>query len=399
MALRPPLTLLLPLLSAALLLAPPHEVRAAALEKCFASVRAEAVKAGIRPSLVEKALGDVTFDEKAVRFSRTQPETKTPVWEYLTFLVDAPRIAQGKAMLDRHATLLKRIDEKYGVDPYSLVALWGIESDYGGEKGEFFLPHALANVACARKNGAPFRRELIAALRLVQKGDLDLDELQGSWAGAFGQTQFIPSTYARVAVDHDGDGRRDLIRSTPDALASAANYLKKAGWRDGVPWGFEVKLPSNYAGPKGRKAKAPLDAWKKRGITLASGKPLSDGGAYGLILPAGKAGPAFLVSRNFDAFYAYNASEAYALAIGHLSDRLRGKGGFAKPWPTDDLGLTRAQRKELQQMLADKGFYKGPVDGRVGPITNAAIKAAEEKAGMKPSGRPSQRIYTWLKSN
>ncbi len=357
------------------------------------------MKAGIRPALVDKALGDVAFDEKAVRFSRTQPEYKTPVWEYLTFLVDAPRIAKGKAMLEKHAALLKRIDQTYGVDPYSLTALWGIESDYGAEKGEFFLPHALANVACARKNGAPFRRELIAALRLVQKGDLDLDELQGSWAGAFGQTQFIPSTYARVAVDYDGDGRRDLIRSTPDALASAASFLKKAGWRDGVPWGFEVRLPANYAGPKGRKAKAPVDAWKSRGVTLPSGKPLTGSGAYGLILPAGRNGPAFLVSRNFDAFFAYNASEAYALAIGHLSDRLRGKGGFSKPWPTDDLGLTRAQRKELQQLLTDKGYYKGPVDGRVGPITNAAIKLAEEKASMKPTGRPSQRIYDWLKAN
>jgi lytic murein transglycosylase len=391
--------LLLTPLCAALLFAPPREAKAARFETCVASIRAEAVKAGVRPSLVERALGDVAFDEKAVRFSRSQPEYKTPVWEYLTLLVDAPRIAQGKAMLEKHAALLKRLHRTYGVDPYSLTALWGVESDYGGEKGEFFLPHALANVACARKNGAPFRRELIAALRLVQKGDLDLDELQGSWAGAFGQTQFIPSTYARVAVDHDGDGRRDLIRSTPDALASAANYLKKAGWRDGVPCGFEVKLPANYAGPKGRKAKAPLDAWKKRGVTLPSGKPLSGAGAYGLILPAGKAGPAFLVSRNFDALHAYNASEAYALAIGHLSDRLRGKGGFSKPWPTDDLGLTRAQRKELQQLLADRGYYKGPVDGRVGPMTNAAIRAAEAKAGMKPSGRPGQRIYAWLKAN
>lgn len=380
----------------ALAIAVAGEANAASFERCVAAIRSQAIEQGIRPALVDKALKGIAFDEKAVRFSRTQPEYKTPVWEYLTFLVDAPRIADGKAMMKKYEKTLDRVEASYGVDPYVLTALWGIESDYGEEKGEFFLPHALANVACARKNGKMFRSEFVSALRLVQRGDLELDELQGSWAGAFGQTQFIPSTYARIAVDFDGDGRRDLIRSVPDALASAGNYLKKAGWRSGTPWGFEVKAPKGYSGPKGRRAKAGLDAWRKRGITLPNGKPLTGGGAYGLIMPAGKNGPAFLVSRNFDALYAYNASEAYALAIGHLSDRLRGRGGFTTPWPTDDLGLTRAQRKRLQELLAEKGYYKGPVDGRIGPITNAAIKKAEEKAGMKPTGRPSGRILKWL---
>ncbi|MFO1088476.1 MAG: lytic murein transglycosylase [Hyphomicrobiales bacterium] len=382
------------LTAAAVALAGPAS--AASLDACVAGIRAELVKSGVSAALVNKALGNVPYDEKAVRFSRTQPEYVTPIWDYMTFLVDAPRVADGKAMMKKYAGTLSKVEQAYGVDRYVLAALWGVESDYGREKGEFVLPHALANVACAGKNPAMFKGELLSALRLVQKGDLDLDELQGSWAGAFGQTQFIPSTYARIAVDFDGDGKRDLIKSVPDALASTASYLKKSGWQQGLPWGFEVKIPKGYAGPSKRTAKAPIAEWKKRGVTLPNGKPLAGGGSYGLILPAGKNGPAFLVSRNFDALYAYNASIAYALAIGHLSDRLKGGGGFTTPWPTDDIGLTRAERKELQELLTKKGFYSGPVDGRIGPLSNKAIKAAEKAAGLPETGRPNHKVLKWL---
>jgi lytic murein transglycosylase len=302
-------------------------------------------------------------------------------------------------MMNAHGQTLRNVEKAYGVNRFILAALWGVESDYGQEKGDFFLPHGLSNVACAGRKAQLFKTELIQALRIVAAGDVKLADLKGSWAGAFGQTQFMPSTYRRLAVDFDRDGRRDTIRSVPDALASAANFLKKAGWQSGVPWGFEVNVPRNYSGPVGRSRKAAISAWAKRGITRADGAPLPKSGSYGLIRPAGKSGPAFLVSRNFDTLYTYNAAESYALAISHLSDRLNGKGAFKTGWPTDDPGLNRAERKRLQQVLIDQGYYKGEADGRVGPLTIAAIKEAQKKAGLKPTGRPSTRILNALTAN
>jgi lytic murein transglycosylase len=369
---------------------------AASFEACVKNIRAEVLKAGVRPDVVNAAFKGIAFDEKAVRFSRTQPEYRLAIWDYMAFLVDDVRIADGGKMLRVHDKTLRAVEKAYGVDRFALAALWGVESDYGQDEGDFFLPHALSNVACAGRKPAVFTSELIQALRIVAGGDVRLADLKSSWAGAFGQTQFMPSTYRRLAVDFDRDGRRDTIRSVPDALASAANFLKKAGWQSGLPWGFEVKLPGSYSGPVGRSRKAPVSAWAKGGLVRADGGALPKSGSYGLITPAGRSGPAFLVSRNFDVLYTYNAAEAYALAIGHLSDRLKGRGGLETAWPTDDPGLTRAQRKRLQELLIAKGFYKGEADGRVGPLTMAAIKAAQKKAGLKPTGRPGTRILKVL---
>jgi lytic murein transglycosylase len=381
---------------AACLLATPA---AASFESCVKNIRAQVLAAGIKPDVVNAAFKGIAFDEKAVRFSRTQPEYRTAIWDYMAFLVDDVRIADGGKMLRRHDKTLRAVERAYGVDRYILAALWGVESDYGQDEGDFFLPHALPNVACGGRKPGVFTNELIQALRIVAAGDVRLQDLKSSWAGAFGQTQFMPSTYRRLAVDFDGDGRRDTIRSVPDALASAANFLKKAGWQSGLIWGFEVKLPGSYSGPVGRSRKAPISAWAKRGIVRADGSALPSAGSFGLIRPAGASGPAFLVSRNFDVLYTYNAAESYALAIGHLSDRLRGKGGFKTPWPTDDPGLTRAQRKRLQELLIARGYYKGEADGRIGPLTITAIKAVQKKVGMKPTGRPSTRILNELAGN
>jgi lytic murein transglycosylase len=372
---------------------------AASFESCVKTIRAEVLSAGIRPDIVNAAFKGIVFDEKAVRFSRTQPEYRLAIWDYMAFLVDDVRIADGAKMMRLHDKTLRAVEKAYGVDRYVLAALWGVESDYGQDKGDFFLPHALPNVACGGRKPGVFTSELIQALRIVASGDVRLADLKSSWAGAFGQTQFMPSTYRRLAVDFDRDGRRDTIRSVPDALASAANFLDKAGWQSGLPWGFEVKLPSSYSGPVGRSRKAPISAWAKKGVVRTDGQALPSSGTYGLIRPAGPKGPAFLVSRNFDVLYTYNAAEAYALAIGHLSDRLKGKGGLRTAWPTDDPGLTRAQRKHLQELLIAKGFYEGEADGRVGPLTMAAIKEAQKKVGMKPTGRPGTRILNALAGN
>jgi lytic murein transglycosylase len=376
-----------------------NPVAASPFEKCVAGIRAEVLKAGIKADIVNAAFRNIKFDEKAVRFSRTQPEYRLAIWDYMATLVDDVRIADGLKMMKIHRQTLHDVEKAYGVDRFILAALWGVESDYGQEMGEFFLPHALSNVACAGRKAAVFKSELIQALRIVAAGDVKLADLQGSWAGAFGQTQFIPSTYRRLAVDFDGDGRRDTIHSIADTLASAANFLKKAGWQSGVLWGFEVKVRRSYAGPVGRAKKSPISQWAKRGISRADGSPLPKTGSFALIMPAGRFGPAFLVSRNFDALYSYNAAESYALAISHLSDRLNGKGAFKTSWPTDDPGLTRAQRKRLQELLIERGFYKGEADGRVGPLTMAAIREAEKKAGLNPTGRPGTRILNALAGN
>jgi lytic murein transglycosylase len=372
---------------------------AASFEACVKGIRADVLKAGIRPDIVDAAFRNIAFDEKAVRFSRTQPEYRLAIWDYMAFLVDDVRIADGMKMMRIHQKTLREVERTYGVSRYVLAALWGVESDYGQEKGQFFLPHALPNVACGGKKPAVFTSELIQALRIVQAGDVKLQDMDGSWAGAFGQTQFMPSTYRRLTVDFDRDGRRDTIRSIPDALASAANFLKKAGWQSGLPWGFEVNVPRSYSGPAGRARKVAISVWAKRGVSRADGVALPSSGSYGLLRPAGPSGPAFLVSGNFDVLYSYNAAEAYALAIGHLSDRLNGKGALKKAWPTDDPGLNRAQRKRLQELLIAQGYYKGEADGRVGPLTIIAIKAAQKKAGLKPTGRPGTRILKALAGN
>ena len=363
---------------------------------CIAKIKKTVKRAGVKPSLVDKALDGAKFNEKVVRFSRSQPEFRTRIWDYMAFLVDPARIADGKANMEKHASTLAAVEKKYGVDRYIIAALWGIESDYGQIRGEFFLPHAMANLICANRKRRLFTRQLIAGLKIVQKGDVRLDDLYSSWASAFGQTQFIPETYRRLAVDFDRDGRRDLVNSIPDALASTANFMVKAGWRSNEPWGFEVRLPKGYRGPSGRKRRASVQTWAKRGLTNVDGSPLKSNYSAGLLLPAGKSGPAFLVTRNFNALYSYNAAESYALAIGHLSDRLKGRGPLVKPWPTNDPGLTRAQRLQLQKLLLAAGYDIGEADGKIGPITTRAIKKVQAKAGMKPNGRPSMAVLKAL---
>lgn len=369
---------------------------AASFSSCVNGLKASTVKAGVSRKTVNAALSDVARDEKVLRFSRAQPEYKTPIWDYMAFLVDEDRIRTGRKMMKKHGSTLKAVERAYGVDRYVIAALWGVESNYGENQGSFFIPHALANLACSGRRTKFWRGELVSALKIVDRGDLRMKDLRGSWAGAFGQTQFIPSTYRRLAVDFDKDGRRDLVRSVPDALGSTANYLNRSGWRSGQAWGYEVRLPSGYSGPTGRKAKASVATWSQRGLKKAGGGRLSGSGQAGLLVPAGKNGPAFLVFRNFDAIYSYNLAESYALAISHLSDRLRGGKEFRTAWPTNDPGLSREQRLDLQKRLNKKGFDVGEADGKVGPATRAGIRKAEAAFGLPVTGRPGMKVYRAL---
>jgi membrane-bound lytic murein transglycosylase B len=240
-----------------------------------------------------------------------------------------------------------------------------------------------------------FRAELMATLKIIDRGDIPADRLTGSWAGAFGQTQFMPSSYLRLAVA-GGDGRRDIVDSADAALSSTAHYFAKSGWRAGLPWGFEVRLPPGYSGPSGRKAKQSMSFWAARGLTRLDGKPLGEGDA-GLFLPAGANGPAFLVTRNFDVVYSYNAAESYSLAACVLADRLGGGPGIVTPWPTDDPGLSRAGRRELQTLLAKHGYDVGQPDGAIGAKTKAAIADFEQKQGLPVNGRASAKVLAALR--
>ena len=328
-----------------------------------------------------------------------QPEFTTPIWDYLSALVDQQRVDDGQAMLKTHAAILAQVAQQYGVDAQTVVAVWGVESDYGKTFGKRPLLTSLATLSCFGRRQAFFRGEFFATLKLLQSGDLKPEGLTGSWAGAFGHTQFMPTTYQRIAVDGDGDGRRDLVGSIPDALASTANYLKRAGWRTGEPWGYEVKLPAGFdASLAGRKNKRPLNDWIARGVTRIDGTLVLPADTQaGVLLPAGAKGPAFLVFRNFDAIYSYNAAESYALAIATLSDRLRGGAALVTPWPTDDPGLGRGERKQLQQLLLARGHAIGEADGMIGTLTRRAIVLEQQRLGLQPQdGRAGQKILEAL---
>jgi lytic murein transglycosylase len=294
------------------------------------------------------------------------------------------------------------------VDRYAIVAVWGVESNFGNIKGKRELVRSLTTLVCANKREAFFRGELMATLRILQSGDIASEFLVGSWAGAFGQTQFMPTTYQRLAIDFDGDGRRDIVNSIPDALGSTANFLKKAGWVNGEPWGYEVKLPANYSGPSGRKTKQSVAKWSSLGIKPLQAQPnklaqssllatIPDTTQAALILPTGKEGPAFLVFRNFDALYSYNAAESYALSIAHLADRMKGGPSIQTPWPTDDPGISRAERREVQRLLLARGYDIGEADGLIGLNTRKAISDFQVQTGVPADGRAGQRLLDALR--
>jgi lytic murein transglycosylase len=364
---------------------------------CVGSLRAQAAHGGISAKALDIAFNGLEPDTKVLDLQKQQPEFKTPVWDYVDGLVDDDRVADGKAAMARQARALARAEEQYGVSRTMLAAIWGVESNFGQEMGKRPLVQSLTTLSCLGDRANYFRSELMATLKIIDHGDVPPEKLTGSWAGAFGQTQFMPSTFLRLAVDFEGDGRRDIVDSAPDALASTANYLSKSGWRRGIAWGFEVKLPDGYSGPSGRKAKQSMSFWASRGVTRIDGRSLGEGDA-GLLIPAGRGGPAFLVTRNFDVVYSYNAAESYTLAACVLSDRLSGGRGVVTPWPTDDPLLSREGRKELQTLLQRRGYdIGGDPDGHVGTKSKAAIADFEQRAGLEVNGRPSVKVLEALK--
>jgi lytic murein transglycosylase len=363
---------------------------------CVHGLKAEAERKGVSAATAARAFEGVKPDPKVLDLENYQPEFKTPVWDYLASLVDDERVRDGKAAMAENARALAAAERRFGVSKYMLAAIWGVESNFGEAMGDRPLVQSLSTLACsASRRPQYYRGELMNVLKIADRGDIPLEKLKGSWAGAFGQTQFMPSSFLRFAVDLDGSGR-DIIDSSAAALGSTANYFAKAGWSSGEPWGYEVSLPEGYDGPSGRKNRHPAAFWAARGIKRIHGGGLEDG-AYGLFLPAGKDGPAFLVTRNFDVIMRYNASESYSLAAAILAQRLAGGPGVVHRWPTDDPGLSRAERREMQELLARRGYDVGKPDGAIGQKTKAAIADFQQKAGLPVNGRASLKVLEGLR--
>ena len=367
-------------------------------QSCLANLRSQAIAKGVSGSSYDRYTQNLSPDYSVIERLNYQPEFSTPIWDYLSGLVDDERVQLGQQKLVQHREVLNRVAAAYGVPAETVVAVWGVESNFGAISGRYPLLQALGTLSCEGRRQSYFRGEFFTTMRLLQRGDVTESQLKGSWAGAFGHTQFMPSTYDELAVDFDGDGRRDLVSSIPDALASTANFLKRRGWQTGQPWGFEVNVPAGMSlSGEGRRNKKSLSSWVNRGLTRADGSALIQGNLSGssqagLMAPAGANGPVFLVFRNFDAIYSYNAAESYALAIAHLSDRLMGQSAFRTAWPTDDAGTSRAERREIQRFLLNRGYDIGDVDGLIGDKTRQAIRQEQIRLGLSPTGRAGQQI-------
>ncbi len=375
---------------------------------CLDRVRVSSRAARVRDSTWRAHMTGLEPDPRVLAASRAQPEQQLTIWDYIAATVDDERLDDGRRLLAEHASTLADIERKYGVDPATVMAVWGLESNYGQGLGGLPLVTSLATLSCEGRRQTYFRRELFAVLRILQAGHMTADVMRGSWAGAFGHVQFMPGTFEWLAVDFDGDGRRDLMGSVPDALASAANFLRNAGWQRAQPWGIEVQLPARAGAPfslrgEGRRVKRPLSQWTARGLRRVDGSSLVQTGLSGttraaLIAPAGVAGPAFLVFRNYDAIFRYNGAQSYAIAIAHLADRLRGGAPFVTAWPTDDLGLSRAERREMQRLLLARGHEIGAVNGVLTARTRAAIRLEQARLGQTVDGRPGQRFLQALRT-
>lgn len=336
---------------------------------------------------------------QVMELTRKQPEFSQTVQQYIDKRVTAAQASKGAAMRGEWAQTLAGAKQRFGVQPEVVLAIWGMETNFGGFMGGNNTIHALATLTEGGYRPDFFRKELLTALRIVSDGHITPNQMVGSWAGAMGHTQFMPSSFMRYAIDYNGDGRKDIWNSVPDALGSTANYLNAFGWRPGETWGYEVKFPAGFDFVRARQMdKAPLSQWQAMGISRVSGKAFPRGGDVGrLYMPAGASGPAFLLLPNFDVIKRYNNSDSYALAVGHLADRIIGGGNFATPWPAGDYALSKAQRAELQGLLSRAGYDVGTPDGVVGPKTRAAVMAFQARAGLPADGHVSGLLLDRLK--
>ncbi|MAX34000.1 MAG: murein transglycosylase [Halomonadaceae bacterium] len=359
----------------------------ASFEAWLADFRREARAKGIAESTLDRALADVRYQPKILEYDRSQPEFVRPIWQYLDTAVSSSRVTNGRERLDAHRVTAERMANRYGVPAEVLVAIWGVESNYGSNFGSFSTLNSLATLAFDGRRRDFAHDELIAALKIIQDGDIAPDRMIGSWAGAMGHTQFLPSSFLAYAKDGDGDGRRDIWGSIPDVMASTANYLARAGWQAGEPWGVEVRLPADFDYSQTELAtRRSSEAWAAQGVRAVDGGVLPAFAEASVLAPAGARGPAFLVGRNYRAILRYNNATSYALAVGTLARRGAGEPGIRADWPRQETPLSRSQVRTLQRALNARGFGTGTPDGIMGPNTRAGLRAYQASQGLTPDG-------------
>ncbi|MCF6291084.1 MAG: lytic murein transglycosylase [Desulfobacterales bacterium] len=364
----------------------------------LSALRQEALARGISRPILDQALAGLKPIPRVLELDRRQPEFTKSLWQYLDLTVSDKRIQRGRDLLKRHARLLGEIERAYGVQPRFLVAFWGLETNFGDHLGGFPVVGSLATLAHDPRRSDFFRNELFMALRILDQGDIRVKAMRGSWAGAMGQLQFMPSTFVRFAVDHDGDGRKDIWTSLPDIFSSAANFLASSGWQKNKTWGQEVRLPDNFdLALADLKIKKTRQQWQELGVSGMDGRDLAPADDIAsLMLPAGVSGPAFLVFRNYRVILNWNRSHLYAIAVGHLADRLAGYGPLISQRPLNDKPLHRTDIMKIQQLLAEQGFDPGSVDGIAGGRTRMAIKAFQRANQLPMDGYPSADLLDRL---
>lgn len=354
--------------------------------------RGEALAQGVRADVFDTAFAGVEPQGKILQYDRRQPEFSRPIWKYLESAVSDSRVRNGRAKRAALDGTLSRIGQTYGVDMNTVLGIWGLESAYGAHYGDWNIVEALATLAWDGRREKFAKEQLIAALKILQRGDISAERLKGSWAGAMGHVQFIPTSFQAYAVDFTGDGRRDFWADDPsDALASAANYLKRHGWRSGQPAYIPVRLPAgiDYFGLGEKQSAA---SWRAQGVTRLNGAPVPDYGPAAVILPAGARGPAFMVFHNFGVIKKYNNADSYALGVAHLGERIGGAGPMGVSWPTGDKPLGRSQKKALQTALTRLGFDTGGIDGKFGPDSRKALRGFQRSRGLPADGYASTRM-------
>jgi len=378
---------------------PVVEVANQGFERWIDGFKAKAAAEGIDRGLLERAFDGVRYNTSIIQRDRNQSEFTKTIWDYLDSAASDLRVKNGKAALAQHGEVLAAIEARYGVPKEIVTAIGGLESAYGTFKGDTDIVEALATLAYDGRRGAFFEAQLMAAFEILQAGDVDPRGMTGSWAGAMGHTQFIPTSYLAHAVDFTGDGKRDIWGESPaDALASTANYLAEAGWVQGQPWGMEVLLPEGFdytlADERITRDGA---AWNALGVRDVTGKKVPDHGPASIRLPAGSQGAAFMTFGNFRVLERYNSADAYVIGVGHLADLIAGGPRIQSGWPRGDRALTRAEREELQARLTQAGFSTEGVDGRIGPNTLAAVRAFQKHIGVVPDGYASLHILKKLR--
>lgn len=364
--------------------------------------RVKALKRNISPEVFDAAFANITPDTTIIRSDENQPEFVRPIWQYLESAISPWRVARGKALLAEHRTTLDAIESQYNVDRNVLIAIWGLESNFGRNTGSKNIIRSLATLAHQGRRADFWEQQLIAALEILQNGDIEAANMLGSWAGAMGQTQFMPTTFLDYAVDFDGDGRRDIWNSPADALASAANYLKRSGWKHDQAWGYEVRLPTlfNFEMADGAQTQT-IAQWLELGVIPRENIQFTDEQLAleaSIFLPAGYRGPAYLQLSNFHSILKYNRALSYALAVGLLSDSLRGNTFSLQRWPQDETPLSRTERIELQELLSAQGFETGGNDGIIGMNSRKAIRDFQLQHDLPADGYPSAPLLEKLRS-